>query len=341
MGQRIRIGLGVLVSIFFLFFAARLVGDIGAAVSTLERANYWFLIPALAIYFVGVWLRAARWRVLLRPVAPLRVTQLFPIVVIGYMANDVLPARLGELVRAYVLGEQEGVPKATTLATIVVERMFDGVALLLCAGMVALTVPIDAQVAQVIRVAAFLFVGALAILFILGSVPNRTMQLVQWVEMRVSPARGRLSPIVGRFLQGLDVLKDGQLAGQALAYSLGAWLCESAMYAVLAQGFRLQLGWPAYLLTTALANLGAMVPAAPGYVGTFDAAALLSLRLFGADPGPAGGFVLVLHLALLGPVTLLGFYYLWRTNLSLRSLGRRAAAVRHSATIRTEEASSC
>jgi uncharacterized membrane protein YbhN (UPF0104 family) len=110
-----------------------------------------------------------------------------------------------------------------------------------------------------------------------------------------------------------------------LGLSLGAWLCEAAMYFTIAFGFGLQLGYPAYMLTTAVANLGAMVPAAPGYVGTFDYGALASLRLFDASPAPAAAYVLVLHLALLGPVTLLGFFYLWRANLSLRTLGQRAA----------------
>ncbi|HEX5414387.1 MAG TPA: lysylphosphatidylglycerol synthase transmembrane domain-containing protein [Chloroflexota bacterium] len=325
MGQKIRLIVGILVSLFFLAFARTLVGNVGAAVATLTHANYWFLLPALVAYFAGVWLRAVRWRALLRPVAPLAVSRLFPIVVIGYMANDVLPARLGELVRAYVLGEQEGVPKTTTLATIVVERMFDGLALLLIVGVVALTAPIAAQVAGLFRLAAVLFVGALLVLFLAGASPSRAVALVGWLERRIPRLAGKLTPLAERFLQGIEVLQNGPLAAQALLLSLGAWLCEATMYAILALGFGLNLGFPAYLLTTAIANLGAMVPAAPGYVGTFDVGALASLRLFGADPGAAGAFVLVLHLALLGPVTLLGFYYLWRSNLSLRSLGKRAA----------------
>src|SRR5579859_7048187 len=133
MGQRLRVLVGVAVSLFFLYWAFRLVGNgnLGSAVESIQHANYWFLLPALAAYFAGVWLRAVRWRVLLKPVKSIEVSTLFPVVVIGYMANDVLPARLGEVVRAYVLGEQEDIPKTTTLATIVVERLFDGIAMLI------------------------------------------------------------------------------------------------------------------------------------------------------------------------------------------------------------------
>src|SRR5258706_13010213 len=104
MGQSLRITVGIIVSIFFLLWAKSLVGNLGDALKSLGNANYVYVLPALVGYFAGVWLRAARWHFLLRPVKSIRTNALFPVVVIGYMANDVLPARLGEVVRAYVLG---------------------------------------------------------------------------------------------------------------------------------------------------------------------------------------------------------------------------------------------
>src|SRR5579875_2281963 len=94
--QRWRLIAGVLISLFFLAWAARLVGSLGGVLASLDQANYLFLVPALLAYFSGVWLRAVRWHFLLRPVKPISSRRLFPVVVIGYMANDVLPARLGE-----------------------------------------------------------------------------------------------------------------------------------------------------------------------------------------------------------------------------------------------------
>lgn len=326
MFQRWRFVVAAFVSVFFLIWAGRLVGNFGAMLSSLDHASYWVLIPAVAAYFVGVWLRAVRWHFLLRPVKPIASARLFPVVVIGYMANDVLPARLGELVRAYVLGEQEGVPKTTTLATIVVERLFDGIAMLLFVILVGLLVPLDSQITQIFRVAAIVFVTALIVLFGIGSSPERAIWLVQQGE-RLLPAKleGRVANLAERFIEGLDCLQSVPLSAMIFLLSIGAWLCEATMYFTLAQGFGLGLGFPAYMLTAAVANLGAMVPAAPGYIGTFDFGALASLRLFGANPGDAAGYVLVLHLALLLPVTLLGLVFLWRSNLSLRTVGQRSA----------------
>ncbi len=324
MSQRWRLIAGVLISLFFLAWAARLVGSLGGVLASLDQANYLFLVPALLAYFAGVWLRAVRWHFLLRPVKPISSRRLFPVVVIGYMANDVLPARLGELVRAYVLGEQEDVPKTTTIGTIVVERLFDGLAMLIFVGIVGLAVPLNDQIEGIFRIAAVLFVGVLIALFAVGSSRSRAVSLVQRVEETLPPSwQGRVTRLTDRFLQGLDCLQSGTLSATILLLSLGAWLCEATMYLIVGLGFGLSLGYPAYLLTAAVANLGAMVPAAPGYVGTFDVGALASLRLFGANPGQAGGYVLVLHAALLVPVTLLGFYFLWRANLSLRTLGQQ------------------
>jgi uncharacterized protein (TIRG00374 family) len=327
MAQRLRVLVGIAVSAFFLYWAVLLVGgdNLKRAAESIQHANLWFVLPALAAYFAGVWLRAVRWRVLLKPVKALGVSALFPVVVIGYMANDVLPARLGEVVRAYVLGEQEGVPKTTTLATIVVERLFDGIAMLIFVAFVGLIVPLGDQVAAIFRVATVLFVVVLAVLFAAGAARSRALVLVELADGRLpAAARGRVAPIAERFLEGLDSLQSGRASATILALSLGAWTCEATMYFAIALGFGLYLGFPAFMLTTAVANLGAMVPAAPGYVGTFDAFALAVLQLFGPDRGVAGAYVVVLHLALLGPVTLLGFYYLWRSNLSLRTLGQRA-----------------
>lgn len=327
MGPRLRFVLSIGISALFLAWAWKnWAGNVAAVGQALRQADYWFILPALVAYFAGVYLRAVRWHFLLRPVKAISSRRLFPVVVIGYMANDVLPARLGEVVRAYVLGEQEGTSTSTTLATIVVERLFDGLAMLIFVGAIALLVPLDANIERIFRLAAALFLGALVVLFAVGSSRARAVALLATIERRLPASlEGKVARLGDRFLSGLDSLQSPRLSAAILVFSLGAWLCEATMYALIARGFGLGLGFPAFMLTTAVANLMAMVPAAPGYVGTFELGAVASLRLFGAAGSVAFGYVLVLHLTLLVPVSLLGFYYLWRANLSLGTLGRGAA----------------
>jgi glycosyltransferase 2 family protein len=279
-------------------------------------------VPALAIYFFGVWLRSARWHYLLRPLRSLTPNALFPVVVIGYMANDVLPARLGEFVRAYVLGEREGMPKSAILATIAVERTFDGLAMLLFIVVVTtFFVPLDAQLQSIFQIAALVFLGALVAFFAVASSSKLALRLIDGLA-RILPARFRpgFIGLASRFLAGLGVFQSWRLVLATFVLSVAAWLAEAGMYLLVAIGFGLTLPATAYVLTTAFANLAGMVPSAPGYVGPFEFGALASLSLFGMSADRALSYILVLHAALLVPVTLLGFVYLWRYGLSLRSL---------------------
>lgn len=318
MVKRWRLWLGVVVSLAFLFLAVRQVTDFEEALTAAREANYWYLLPALVVYFIGVWVRSVRWHFLLGPIKSIPVGRLFPVVVIGYMANDILPARIGELVRAYVLGEKENVSKTATFATIIVERLFDGLTMLLFMGVVSLLVPFEEGLQQIVRLAGLVFVGGLVVVLVVASSRSLTLRLVS-VGLRLLPARFR-----ARFSAKADAFLDGFAAAQSLramlvilGLSIVAWSFEAGMYYLLAIAFDLRLPFYVLALTTAVANLGTMVPSSPGYVGTFEALCVFTLGLFGADRNLAFSYTVVLHAALLVPITLWGLYYLWRYNLSL------------------------
>lgn len=318
-----RLILGLAISALFLFWLGRQVGDVAAIGFALREANYLYLLPALAIYFFGVWIRAARWHYLLKPLKSIPPNRLFPVVVIGYMANDVLPARLGEFVRAYVLGNRERLPAAAILGTIVVERTLDGIAMLIFVIAATLFIPLDPQLQRVFQIAAAVFIGSIALFVVLASSRQLALAVVGTLT-RPLPERPRalVTSLADRFLAGFHSLRSIRLTLAGLGLSLAAWLAEAGMYLIIGTYvFGLSLPPSAYVLTTAFANLFAMVPSAPGYIGPFDAGALGSLGLFGlTGSGLAAAYVFVLHLALLIPVSLLGFAYLWRYGLSLRSL---------------------
>lgn len=122
------IGLGI--SAFFLWYAMRGL-NLSEAWHEMRSANYIWLIPSVAVYFVGVWVRTWRWDYMLRPVKHIPVGRLFPVVVIGYMGNNIYPFRAGELLRSYVLKRREQVEMSASLATVIVERVFDGLVMLM------------------------------------------------------------------------------------------------------------------------------------------------------------------------------------------------------------------
>ncbi|MCI0816581.1 MAG: flippase-like domain-containing protein, partial [Chloroflexi bacterium] len=338
------IWLGAAVTALFVALAfVRL--DIGETWSVAARANYAYLVPAVAVYAVSLYLRSFRWRYLLRPFAEVHSWRLYPVVLVGYMANNLLPVRLGELVRSYYLSVREPVRGSTALATVLVERVFDGLTLLFFLAVAALFLPIGGLAGRVGEtgglplwaVAALLvtpFVAALGMIAGMAVIPG-------WFKARLQPITDLLPSRLGtrveglaeRFVAGFEGLhRPGRLAA-VFVRSVPIWLAESIMYYIVAIGFGLQdqLGGPvpmaaAILAVTAASNLATALPSSPGSLGPFEALAVLSLVFLGVDGETALAYAIVLHLALLLPVIVAGSAHLAARGLTLGQLmGRREA----------------
>ena len=318
---------GIVFSAFLLWLALRTINfeDVGAAFGA---ANYVLLVPALALYFTGVAVRAVRWRVLLAPLRAVAVGRLFPIVVIGYMANDILPARLGEVVRVDVLGRRERVSRAAALATVLIERVFDGLCLLIFAAVTLPLVALTGDWRGPLLLAAILFAGAAALLVAIAVRPRLARALAELVT-RVLPSglRGRVRGLMESVVQGLAVLGGVRATLWALGLTVGAWLCEAGLYLVLLWALAIEGPplVPLAILTTSIANLGTLLPSSPGYVGVFHYLVQQVLTQAGVPLGQATVYAVLVHAALIVPVTLLGLYYVWRLGLGkswLRTVSR-------------------
>jgi uncharacterized protein (TIRG00374 family) len=306
--------------------------DLSAAWDALRQANYAALLPALVFYFAGVAVRTVRWQILLRPILPeTRLLKLYEVVVIGYMANDVLPARLGEVVRAFVLNRRTGVRKSAILGTIVVERIFDGITMIGFIAVSALFITLNEDLDRLLKLGGVLFLVAFAAFIYLALSPSRITRLIDLLLGQgplglVIPESIRLRAhrVSASFIAGLQVLRSGQAVAGVLGTSILAWVLETSMYWVLGEwGFNLNLPFAAYMITTAAANLSTLVPSTPGYVGVFDFVAKAVLEnLFNITRAVATSYVIVLHAALYFPVTLWGIIYMFRESLSWSDLGR-------------------
>jgi len=313
---------GLLVGLFFLVVAFW-GQDFNAIGTALGKANYWWLIPALAAYFAGVGLRAVRWHYLLSPIQKVSTRRLFPVVVIGYMANNVLPVRMGEVVRAYVLGQREGVRKTAALATIVVERIMDGITMILFLSLTSLFVSINKDIQGIERVAAVIFLGCIVVFFLVAH-SRDWMKKLEAFGLKFVPSglRPKVSGLADAFIDGLQVLRHWRDLLMVFALSVLAWTCEAGMFWMVALAFsNLNLSLAAVFMTLAVANLATLVPSTPGYVGPFDLAAKLVLvEVFTVSQGLAASYVILLHAALYLPVTLVGLYYWLQSQLSFKEV---------------------
>jgi len=318
--DKIKFWIGLVISLAFLWLAFQ-GQDFGKIGQALGEANYWWLLPALGAYFAGVWIRAVRWHYLLGPIKKVPVNRLFPVVVIGYMANDVLPIRMGEVVRAYVLGKRENVSKFGTLATIVVERIMDGITMLLFLAGAALFVTINKDIEGIEKLAAIVFLLFIAIFFAVASNRNILLKLESFgLKLLPSAIRPKVAGLADKFIDGLQVLRQWRDLLVVFGLSVAAWLCEAAMYWMVALAFAgLNLSWQAVIMTLAVANLFTLVPSTPGYVGPFDFAAnQVLVGVFLVNKELASSYVILLHAALYFPVTLWGVYYWIREQFSFK-----------------------
>ncbi len=315
--------LGVLISILFLWLALRglKLGDFWGA---MQKANYIWLAPGILVYFIGVWVRAWRWHYLLGPIKKIPTKTMFPVTAIGYMGNNIYPARAGEVLRAVVLKRKEGVSVSASLATIIVERIFDGVVMLafVFVNLTELAKLTDASgfvgnIQQVAVIGTGVFLGALIVFLLAAMFPQKTMRVSQWMMRIFVPQRfhARLIGVTNKFLDGLASLRSPFNVLMVFLTSVFIWLLETGKYWFVMHAFDFNVSFFALMLMNGIVNLATTIPSAPGYIGTFDAPGIAVLTAYGVDHATAAGYTLVLHVALWVPITALGAYYLAREGI--------------------------
>lgn len=318
--RRKRFWLGLLITVFCLaFFLART--DINDILDAFGRADYLLALSAIPLYFVGFWIRTMRWRFLLRPVADVSMPRLYPVVLIGLMANNIAPLRVGELVRAYLVGERESVNKSACFGTIAVDRAFDGLTLVAILGIVAFVSGAHAGVRVVGVLTALAFAGGTIALAGLALSATARVWLARFLEKLPGKLAVRLEGVIDAFLTGLVAIRSPIVLVKAAVASVASWLIEASMYWVVGQAFHLDVGIDAYLMIVAAANLALSILASPGGVGPFEFTSKQILLSFSVlQPGLAEAYALALHALLLGPVIIVGFVMLSLSQVSLSEI---------------------
>lgn len=320
---------GVVISLIFLWVALRGL-DLEQFWHTIQQANYWWVVPGVAVYFIAVVGRTWRWRYMLHHIKPVPTLRLFPIVVIGYMGNNVYPLRAGEVLRSYVLRRKETISMSASLTTAVLERVFDGLVMLLFVFVTLPFAPLPAGYQAMVVGFSLLFGLALLVFFLIAARPRRIRQLYGWVVDRLVPVslRPRVHALFDHVIEGLQSLRSPREMALIFISSSLIWLTETTKYWFVMHAFPFEEPIPFYvlMLMTAVVNLFTTVPSAPGYVGTFDAPGIAVLTTFGVQHAIATGYTLVLHVALWLPITALGAYYMLRESVGWKDIERATQA---------------
>jgi uncharacterized protein (TIRG00374 family) len=308
--------IGVAISAFFLYLA--LPGlHLKAVAEALRTANYWWIGPGIAVYFAGLWVRSWRWHFTLREIKNVPTVRLFPLTCIGYFGNNVYPFRAGEVLRSVVLKGTEQIAISSSLATVFIERIFDGLVMLLFVFIALPFAPMPEEYRRIVVVLTMLMLGATAVFIWMAVRPQRIIGFYSWFAKRLLPERirVRVDDLLERFLQGLSSLSNPFDVVMIFATSVLIWLLETVKYWFVMHAFPFEVSFIVLMLMNGLVNLATTLPSAPGYIGTFDTPGIETLVAFGVDRNLAASYTFTLHAALWLPVTLVGAYYFWRRRL--------------------------
>lgn len=282
--------------------------------------KYSYLFPALIFYMSSFFVRALRWQFILFPIKAVSYSISYRIIIIGWMTNNILPARIGEIVRAYLIGKKEKISKTSSLATIVLERVFDGITLLIILLIFSISLPLPNLIKDIVIFSSCLFFIALSALLSLRFFGSRMARF-----LHVIPERFQKKILIhfDNFNSGLRVLSLNGIAFLKLVvYSIVIWLLEGSMYYFVLESFGLNLDFYVAFFLLAVVNLGILVPAAPGYIGTFQFFSIMALSIFGIDKNTGFSVSIVLHALQYFPITFLGLYYLGKEGIKLSNIAR-------------------
>jgi uncharacterized membrane protein YbhN (UPF0104 family) len=348
--KKARFWIGIAISIIALIFAFRTV-EFGEVWAALAGVNYWLLAASLVPLVLFLLLRAVRWRLLFYPQEGLRVRNLFAVINIGYLFSNVFPARLGDIARAYLIGDTEPVSRTTAFSTIVAERVLDA----LCAvGGFFVVLPFAPLPRWMIR--SGLVVGAAALVAVVGFIIlvrrrewtqhllDRILAAIHWPTAETMarfwarlatrthlrflaglPCAGRrdLHDMAGSLIDGLAGITTARLGPPLLAWSILIWAVISSFYWLVLLAFDPGQPFVAGLAVCSITALGMTVPSSPGFIGVFEALARETMVLFGMAPGSALSYALVAHAIVYVVYSLLGLLSMAQQNLTYSQIQRR------------------
>lgn len=322
--RRLKIAVGVVISAALLAYVLRNL-DVHQLRAELAGMHWGWALVSAALAPAGLWVRAQRWRFLFPPRA--NPPALVPAVMIGYMVNNILPLRAGEVVRVYVVARHWPGRFWTTLATLVVERLFDSLVIVLILALLVLRLPVPALVRGAAATLLAIDVAGVLVLALMAAAPERCRRLVSalvrcWPVRRWPALERHATAMLGTFMAGLDGVRARSHALPLIAWTVAVWLAPALAAWTMLRAMHLDLPILAGWTVMTFVGLGVSIPSAPGYVGVFHTAAALALGMFAVPEAQAASYALVFHVSQYLPVTLVGWLYLLREQTSLADLTR-------------------
>jgi uncharacterized protein (TIRG00374 family) len=310
--------IGYLFAAICLYFAFRGI-SLPQFVETLAKAKFRWVFLAILIYLIDMSLRAERWAILIKPIQAIGARDLFWPMIIGFFANNILPLRMGEVVRAHVCGTKFKISRAGTLGSIFLERIGDTLAFLTTFLAASLFYPFPPYMEK----GAWLLGGACLLAIVIMVLIRRHESLFHAVLERSplpSSWKNRINHLATHFINSTSGITQPRYVVEAMALSLIVWILEGSYLYLMSKAFAINLKYgEAFFLLFAL-GLSVTLPQAPGYVGTFEFFGVTALTLLGISKNQGLPLILAVHGTQFAFVGILGVLGMWREDLSFHNL---------------------
>ena len=315
--------IGLALTVFLLWWVFRDV-PWSEVMDVLRGANVPLALLSVVVATMIFPLRARRWRPILHAVQPnIPFGPLWRATAMGFMANSVLPSRMGELVRAWALTRETSVSFSASFASLVVDRVFDGfvVLLLMVLAMLDPAFPAGVSAATYAGTGAAVIIGIAVVLYTIVFFPDRLIRLYELFARRVAPRfeeRGRM--LLRAFADGLSVLRHPWRFLEVFLWALALWVTQAVSFWIMFRALDIDAPFSAALFVQGLIVLFVALPSTPGFFGLFEAAAKLGLVMYGVSESLAVAWGFIFHVLSLIPITLIGLYYVARAGMTLGDL---------------------
>lgn len=349
-----KLALGLFLSLFFMYlsfwktdFGLLFSGDVIAGlfshprldlisvVEALKIAKYGYFIIIICLIYLGWWIRAWRWQIFILPVNRVKARPAFSALMVGYFGNTVLPLRIGEFMRAYVIAKHAKVPISTGLATVVVERIIDVLMLLLVLGFSIVFFPNIPDWLRTGGYSTFFMFGILVIFLLLLLFQRQKAMAIAGFLLRFLPVgvRQKILQIVNSFADGLEIFRRSEHYLLTIFWTLLMWglyiliiRLSFNLFDFVSESYPEVYKAPlvASLVMMTITTLGISIPSAPGAVGTYHGICILGLSLFNISSDTAMSYALLMHVSNFIPMIIIGTYCLMREGLRITELSGAA-----------------
>jgi uncharacterized protein (TIRG00374 family) len=314
--------LGFLISFFFIYLSLKGI-NFSELEASLKSADFIYLLPVLILVLSLLLLRAYRWGVILSPLIKYDLKTLFTITSIGFMVGSIIPARIGELARPYIVKQKNSIRMSSTIATVVVERIFDMLALMFILFFVILVIPLPEALFNTGITILVVSIAAFMMLIFISVKKDFSLKKADAIfEKLPSKPASFLKHLFHAFVEGLQILPDIKKTLYLFFLSVLVWVFNSGTFYVMFYAFGFELSFIDACALMVIAAIAVILPA-PGFVGTFHYACILGLSYFGISKSEAASYSVLLHFLQFIPIVVLGFVFLPFQKISLPGFLKR------------------